>query len=372
MSISPAPVSDHSAHTVNTIVDLEQGAAAGAMAGLAAAAAMNGFQALVTPLLRPQSGNGPPATEQAADRVALIVTGRGLAEDDRRTAGTAVHYVVGTATGALYGALAEKRPAITHWQGLGFGLACATVIDQIAVPLTGLATPPWRYTLRTHFYGYASHLVFGLVTEQARKLLRGRIAGRRSATTDLPIVRQACVESAIAVDDVCVPLLLGLAGGQRTFTPPAAITIAAASSGLGLEGTPLALLNSRWTSLLLGAAAAGEYVMDKRPGIPARIAPAGLAGRAVGGALSGAAAARPGKAWLAAGVGAAGAIVGAYVSYRVRMALARALGRDRPVAFAEDALAMVGTALVATYASARQKQRDHGKTLVRPGGTAEA
>lgn len=371
MSIPSVP--DRSAHTVNTIVDLEQGAAAGAVAGFAAAAVMNGFQSLVTPLFRPQSGDGPPATEQAADHVALVMTGRGLAEDDRRTAGTAVHYLVGTATGALYGAWAERRPGVTRWQGLGFGLVCATLIDQIAVPLAGLARPPWRYTLRTHLYGYASHLVFGLVTEQVRKLLRDRIARRRpAATAGQAIGRQTSDDQAMAIDDVCVPLLLGLAGGQRTFTPPAAITIAAASSGLGLEGTPLALLNSRWTGLLFGAAAAGEYVMDKQPGIPARIAPAGLAGRAVGGALSGAAAAQPGKAWLAAGVGAAGAIAGAYVSYRVRMTLARALGRDRPVAFAEDALALVGTALVATYASARQKQREQADTLVRHGGTAAA
>jgi hypothetical protein len=33
---------------------------------------------------------------------------------------------------------------------------------------------------------------------------------------------------------------------------------------------------------------------------------------------------------------------------------------------------LVGTALVATYASARQKQREQADTLVRHGGTAAA
>lgn len=334
--------------TVDLLVDTERGAAAGALAGFAASAVMNGFQSLVSPLVSPSGGGGaPPATEQAADRFALMVAGTRLDKGDRPQGGNAVHYVVGTATGALYGALAESYPAVTRWQGLAFGLASATLIDQMAVPLAGFARPPWRYTLRTHLYGYASHLVFGFVTEKLRALLREKLEQGQPVRRD-----------SITTEDIAVPLLLGLANGQRTFTPPATVTIAAASSGLALRGTPLAVLNSRWAGALLGAAAVGEYFMDKQPGIPARIAPTGLAGRAVGGALSGAAAARPGKALLAAGVGAAGALASAYVSYRVRMTLARALGRDRPVAFAEDALALVGSVLVASYAAARQKQVD--------------
>lgn len=340
------------APTVDTLVDLGRGAASGAVAGFIASAVMNGFQSVVTPLFQPSSAGGPPATEVAAQRVSVVVAGARLEDGDRQVGGSAVHYVVGTLTGGLYGALAEVQPGVTRWHGLALGLAAATLVDQIAVPLTGLARPPWRYTLRTHLYGYASHLVFGFVTEQVRKILRERKAKARGEQAD-----------AVTLDDVSVPLLLGLANGQRTFTPPAAVTIAAAGSGLGLEGTSLALLNSKWTGVLLGAAAVGEYVMDKQPGIPARISAGGLAGRAMGGALAGAAVARPGKAWLAAGIGAASAIAGAYVSYRVRMGLATALGRDKPVAFAEDALAMLGSAMVAGYAAARQQQRDSRETL---------
>ncbi|MFC0205609.1 DUF1440 domain-containing protein [Novosphingobium soli] len=342
------------ARTVDVAVDLSQGAAAGALAGFAASAVMNGFQTLVTPLFQPTGAGGPPATEVAAQRVSVLASGARLGDGDRQAGGTAVHYVVGTLTGSLYGALAEVRPGVTRWQGFALGLTAATLVDQLAVPLTGLARPPWRYTLRTHLYGYASHLVFGFVTEQVRKVLRERLARKESAPAE-----------AVTLEDVSVPLLLGLANGQRTFTPPAAVTIAAAGSGLGLEGTPLALLNSKWTGALLGAAALGEYMMDKQPGIPARIAPAGLAARAVGGALSGAAAARPGRAWLAAGVGAAGALAGGYISYRVRMTLARALGRDRPVAFAEDALSLLGSAAVAGYAALRQSQRQEREAAAR-------
>jgi len=325
-------------------VDVASGAAAGALAGVAGAAVMEGFQTYAGGLFRPR-GSNPPATEQAAQAAVRLVGNARLRKADRQAGGAAVHYLVGGLTGAAYGALAERVPAVTRGRGLAFGFVAATLIDQIAVPLFGFARPAWHYTLRTHLYGYASHLVFGLATEAVRKGLRKR--------------RPAVAErTGITLEDVAVPLLLGLANGQRTFTPPAAITLAAAGTGLGLKGTPLAFLTSKWTGAIMSAAAVGEYVADKQPGIPARIAPPALAGRALGGALSGAAAARPGKALLAAGLGAAGAIAGAYLSYRARAVIARALGRDMPVAFAEDALSLVGSAAIAGYAALRQAQRE--------------
>jgi uncharacterized membrane protein/uncharacterized membrane protein YagU involved in acid resistance len=329
---------------VDSAVDLAQGAAAGAVAGLAGSAVMEIFQTYSASLFQP-SGSNPPATEQAAQSAARLTAGAKLRRADRHVGGTAVHYVTGAITGATYGAFAEAAPGVTRWRGLAFGLACATLIDQIAVPLAGFARPAWRYSLRTHVYAFASHAVFGVVTEAVRKALRSR---KVAATEE---------RAGLTVEDVSVPLLLGMANGQRTFTPPAAVTIAAAGSGLGLQGTPLSFLTSKWTGAILSAAAVGEYFADKQPGIPDRTSPAGLAGRAIGGALSGAASARPGKALLAAGVGVAGALAGAYISYRVRAALAKAVGRDLPVAFAEDALSLVGSAALAGYAALRENQR---------------
>jgi uncharacterized membrane protein len=334
---------------VDTAIDVASGAAAGALAGLAGAAVMEVFQTYSAALFSP-SGSKPPATEQAAQAAARLVAGARLRKAEQTAGGTAVHYVFGSLTGAAYGALAETAPGVTRWRGLALGLAAATLIDQIAVPLFGFARGPLRYTVRTHLYGYASHLVFGFATEAVRKGLRRRKAADQES-------------SAITAEDLSVPILLGLANGQRTFTPPAAVTIAAAGTGLGLKGTPLAFLASPWTGAILSAAAIGEYFGDKQPGIPARIVPSALAGRAIGGALSGAAAARPGKALLAAGLGAAGAIAGAYISYRARAALAKALGRDAPVAFAEDALSLIGSAALAGYAALRESQRQQREAL---------
>jgi uncharacterized membrane protein len=335
---------------VDTAVDVAQGAAAGAVAGLAGSAVMEIFQTYSASLFQP-SGSNPPATEQAAQRAARLSAGARLRRADRQVGGTAVHYVTGAITGAAYGSFAEAAPGVTRWRGLALGLACATLIDQIAVPLAGFARPAWRYSLRTHLYAYASHAVFGVVTEAVRKALRSRK------------VAAAEEHTGVTIEDVSMPLLLGLANGQRTFTPPAAVTIAAAGSGLGLQGTPLSFLTSKWTGMIMSAAAIGEYIADKQPGIPDRISPPGLAGRAIGGALSGAAAARPGRALLAAGIGAAGALAGAYISYRARASLAKALGRDMPVAFAEDALALLGSAALAGYAALRENQRQTREPL---------
>jgi uncharacterized membrane protein/uncharacterized membrane protein YagU involved in acid resistance len=331
---------------VDTAVDVAQGAAAGAVAGLAGSAVMEIFQTYSASLFQP-SGSNPPATEQAAQGAARLTAGAKLRRADREIGGAAVHYVTGAITGAAYGAFAEAAPGVTRWRGLAFGLACATLIDQIAVPLAGFARPTWRYSLRTHFYAFASHAVFGIVTEAVRKALRSRK------------VAAAEERAGITIEDVSVPLLLGMANGQRTFTPTAAVTIAAAGSGLGLQGTPLSFLTSKWTGMIMSAAAVGEYIADKQPGIPDRTSPAGLAGRAIGGALAGAASARPGKALLAAGVGVAGALAGAYISYRARAVIAKALGRDTPVAFVEDALSLVGSAALAGYAALRVNQRQN-------------
>jgi uncharacterized membrane protein len=335
---------------VDTALDVAEGAAAGAVAGLAGAGVMEIFQTYSAVLFQP-SGSKPPATEQAAQSAARLVAGARLRRADRPAGGAAVHYVTGALAGAAYGAFAEVTPGVTRWRGLAFGLACATLIDQIAVPLAGFARPAWRYTLRTHLYAFASHAVFGLVTEAVRKAVRSRKVARVEE------------HAGVTVSDLSVPLLLGLANGQRTFTPPAVVTIAAAGSGLGLQGTPLAFLSSKWTGAIMSAAAIGEYIADKQPAIPARIAPSALAGRAIGGALSGAAAARPGRALLAAGIGAAGALAGAYISYRARATLAKALGRDMPVAFAEDALSLIGAAALAGYAALRENQRQAREDL---------
>jgi len=96
---------------------------------------------------------------------------------------------------------------------------------------------------------------------------------------------------------------------------------------------------SKRTSNILSVMAAGELLADKIPSIPDRIAPPGLLGRALSGAMAGAILnkAMGGKTsaapWVSAGV----AVAATFASFYTRKALARKIS-DRKVAVMEDIL----------------------------------
>ena len=144
---------------------LARGALAGGLAGVVASFAMNRFQAVVP---RPGSGGGgDPATVKAAERVA----GHGIPRAGKARAGEAVHYGFGAALGMAYGAAAEAEPWVTAGFGLPYGGAVAVIADEALVPAAGLSGPPWQSPPATHAYSIASHLVFGVALEAARRVL---------------------------------------------------------------------------------------------------------------------------------------------------------------------------------------------------------
>lgn len=151
-----------------------KGAAAGLIAGLLAAFAMDRFQAGVSALSSSRN-EGEPATEQAADRIAEATTGHEVAAPDKAFAGQLVHYALGAALGVGYGIAAELYPAVTTGFGTAFGTAVTIVFDESAVPAAGLGTPPWKTSASTHLYTLASHLVFGATAEFTRRQVRATL-----------------------------------------------------------------------------------------------------------------------------------------------------------------------------------------------------
>jgi len=173
---------------------------AGAAGGLVASWVMNQFQALWSRMaygverphgaqsLQPGSPRHGVARElqergrdreadDAAVRTAVIVSDRllglELAEREKKEmAGAVVHYAFGVATGGLYGAIAELKPATTAGAGLPFGAAVWLIADEIIVPALGLSKPPTEYPPSTHAYSIASHLIYGLTTEIVRREVR--------------------------------------------------------------------------------------------------------------------------------------------------------------------------------------------------------
>jgi uncharacterized membrane protein len=148
--------------------------------------------------------------------------------------------------------------------------------------------------------------------------------------------------------------LLGSVAGLRSMTPPAVVAWAAHLGWIGLDGTPLAFLESALARYILLAAMLGELVADKLPFTPARTGAGPFTARIVTGAFAGAALAMGVGASTALGVvaGALGAVVGTLGGYRVRTGLVRALAvPDFPVALAEDLVA-VGIALLVVAGAA--------------------
>lgn len=170
-----------------------KGLAAGLIGGLVASWTMNRFQDVWLKLSengdRSVSGKSPQQDEdekrtnashenqddttvRAASAISEGIFDHKLSEDEKKIAGPAVHYALGTGVGGLYGAVAEAVPEVTTGTGLPFGAVFWLVVDETMVPVLGLSKPPTKYPVSIHVYALASHLVYGLTAELVRRNLR--------------------------------------------------------------------------------------------------------------------------------------------------------------------------------------------------------
>ena len=142
-------------------------------------------------------------------------------------------------------------------------------------------------------------------------------------------------------------LLIGIVAGLRTFTAPTAISWAAWSGRLALEGSWLAFLGYFWTPWIFMLLALGEFVGDQLPSTPSRTVPMQFGARLLSGAICGAAIGSPHGAMLGGLLaGIVGAIIGTFGGHAFRRRLAAAFKKDPPAAFIEDAIAIVGAWLI--------------------------
>lgn len=114
-------------------------------------------------------------TVRAASAVSEGIFDHKLTQSEKKIAGTAVHYILGTGVGGLYGAAAEIAPNVTAGAGLPFGAVFWLVVDEGAVPLLGLSEGPMTYPLSIHAYALSSHFVYGLTAEVVRRAVRGAL-----------------------------------------------------------------------------------------------------------------------------------------------------------------------------------------------------
>jgi uncharacterized membrane protein len=146
---------------------------------------------------------------------------------------------------------------------------------------------------------------------------------------------------------------IGVVAGLRSLTAPAAVAWAAHLGWLNLAGSPFAFMGSIWAVVIFMLGALAEFVADLLPNTPARTAALGLSARIVMGSLSGACLgiAVGASPWLAALMGAIGAIAGTFGGYHARVGLVRALrAPDLAIAIPEDLVAIgLGLFLVSRF-----------------------
>jgi hypothetical protein len=114
--------------------------------------------------------HGRTAYEAAAEKAAGLL-GRRLTPRERRRLGVAIHWALGIAAGAAYGAFGRRIPAFRRAGGSAFGTTFWAAIDEGLVSLLGLTPPPKAFPWETHARGLAGHLTYGIVADRTLRVL---------------------------------------------------------------------------------------------------------------------------------------------------------------------------------------------------------
>ena len=111
-----------------------------------------------------------PAPAHVGKRLLEGLFGIELPPTRARLVNNVMHWGYGLFNGALYGIVAESLPAPRIWYGLPFG-ATVCAGDYVILPAAKLYKPIWEYDAKTLANDLSAHLVYGLGTATALRLL---------------------------------------------------------------------------------------------------------------------------------------------------------------------------------------------------------
>jgi putative membrane protein len=143
---------------------LAKGLFAGLIGGLVATAAKT-FAEKIYP---PRTHGEPEPSSTLATKIA----GHELVGKQKTVTAETIHWGFGALAGAAYGALAEYYPQATAKDGAGFGMALTSLTHGTALPALGLSAEPDEQTTRERTSEMATHVVYGMVTETVRRVVR--------------------------------------------------------------------------------------------------------------------------------------------------------------------------------------------------------
>lgn len=186
----------------------------GAAAGILGNVVQDLFSAATARIapVTPKRAFTPPESEQREETPTQTVARRTVENlvdrgplEHKKAGGEIVHYVYGTAWGALYGLLAESFPALrTPAGGLAFGATVWMASENVILPLFRLRAWPQRYPLKIHAYDLAAHLAYGAAVCGAFEAARRRrwvsllaLVGATWSTRHAPRFMRAPVRTAV-------------------------------------------------------------------------------------------------------------------------------------------------------------------------------
>lgn len=148
-------------------------------------------------------------------------------------------------------------------------------------------------------------------------------------------------------------LLIGITSGLRALTALAAVSWFAYVGWLPLENTFLAFMGFSFTPYILTLLAIGELVADQLPQTPRRTLPLPFIARIVSGAFVGAALGITVNMTIGCMIaGIIGSVIGTFGGYALRKRLVKVTaGKDAPIAYLEDLIAIGGAIAIAALAS---------------------
>ena len=147
--------------------DIAKGIVAGMIGGLVATAA----KSVAERIYPPRTHGEPEPPEVLADKIA----GHELSGPAKTLAAESIHWTFGAAAGAAYGALAEFYPNATSRNGASFGMTLMALTHEGALPAIGLSAQPAEQSTREKSSEMVTHVLFGVVTETVRRLVRSRL-----------------------------------------------------------------------------------------------------------------------------------------------------------------------------------------------------
>jgi putative membrane protein len=143
---------------------LAKGLLAGLIGGVVATAAKT-----VAEKVYPPRTHGEPEPQVV---LAEKVAGHDLVRTHKDVAPEAIYWGFGALTGAAYGALVEYYPQATAKDGATFGMALSSLTHGTVLPAMGLRAKPEEQTARERTSEMATHVVYGVVTETVRRVVR--------------------------------------------------------------------------------------------------------------------------------------------------------------------------------------------------------